>query len=346
MAANSSEPAPAGKSGAQTDYVLFAGGCFWCMEGPFEKTPGVIDAIAGYTGGKSGSPTYDKVSSGKSGHVEAVKVIYDSAKISYGELVELFWEQIDPTDDGGQFADRGSQYETVIFYQNDAERKTAEASRKKLDASGVFSKPVVTRIEKAGKFYPAEDYHQDYYKTNSAHYEMYKMGSGRSGFLEKIWGNHEKIRSAEKKAAVKKNEKTLREKLTPRQYEVTQQCGTEPAFQNEYWNNKKPGIYVDVVSGEPLFSSADKFDSGTGWPSFTKPIDPARVVEKEDNSYNMSRVEVRSKEGDSHLGHVFDDGPGKDGQRYCINSASLKFIPAEDLEKEGYGQYRYLFEMK
>jgi peptide methionine sulfoxide reductase msrA/msrB len=313
------------------ELATFAGGCFWCMVTPFEERPGILKVVSGYTGGHKPNPTYDEVCSKATGHTEAVQITFNPDVFPYKKLVEVFWQQIDPTDVGGQFCDRGESYRTAIFYHNEEQKRLAEESKRKLDASGRFDHPIVVPIVPAVEFYPAEEYHQDFHKKNPSHYKRYRSGSGRDTFLARHWSH-------------RKDKAELRNKLTPLQYEVTQNNATEPAFRNDFFDHHAEGIYVDIVSGEPLFSSRDKYDSGCGWPSFTKPLYKSGVKEKPDYSHFMVRTEVRSVEADSHLGHVFDDGPqDKGGLRYCINSAALRFIPKENLEKEGYGEYRSLF---
>ena len=328
--------------------AIFAGGCFWCMEQSFKEMTGVVTVTSGYTGGTKINPSYEDVISGTTGHREAIEIVFDPARICYEQLLDVFWKSIDPTDPNGQFADQGNQYKTAIYYFDNGQKIAAEESKKALQDARIFSKPIQVDILPAGKFYPAESYHQDYYKKNPLSYKLYKKGSGREDFIKKTWQGRENlpicpIRPKAKTSGLKPGKKELEQKLIPEQYRVTQQCGTETPFANEYWNHKKDGIYVDVVSGEPLFLSSDKFDSGSGWPSFTKPLEPGNIVEKKDLTFGMIRTEVRSKQGDSHLGHVFPERTTPTGQYFCINSAALRFIPKEEMEKQGYGRYLKYF---
>ena len=297
----------------KVERATFAGGCFWCMEHPFEELDGVIKVVSGYAGGSEKEATYEKVSTGKTGHFEAIQVSYDPARATYRQILDIYWRNIDPTDSGGSFADRGPQYRSAIFYHTDEQKRLAEASKEELNRSGRFDRPIVTEILPFPGFYPAEEYHQDYARKNPARYEAYRMGSGRQRYLTNVWDD---TRKNDASAFRKPPADELFEMLTPLQYEVTQEEGTERPYENPYWDNKREGIYVDVVSGEPLFSSHDKYDSHSGWPSFTRPISPDVLVKREDRKLFEVRTEVRSRIADSHLGHVFDDGPEPTGLRY------------------------------
>lgn len=342
------------------EIATLAGGCFWCVESDMEKVPGVAAAISGYAGGHVDDPSYEQVTTGSTGHREAVQVHFDPAVISYAEILNVFWRHIDPTDQDGSFGDRGFQYSPAIYFHNETQRLVAEESRNNLHNSGIFSKDIETEIVSFTSFYKAEDYHQDYYKTHATRYKTYRHFSGRNQFIEKHWGKDPLKKQIDPdgdktlggQAAdmhmnkgfdpvkfVKPSDEALRDSLTPLQYRVTQHEGTEQSFENTLWDNKKKGIYVDIVSGEPLFSSKYKYRSGTGWPSFDRPLEPGNIVEKEDRSLFGTRIEIRSKHADSHLGHVFNDGPPSTGLRYCMNSAALRFIPKENMAEEGYEDY-------
>lgn len=329
--------------------ATFAGGCFWCMENPFEHIDGVKEVVSGFSGGTEVDPSYNEVASGHTSHMEAIQIEFDANQVSYAKLVEVYWRQIDPTDDGGQFVDRGDHYRTAIFYHNAEQQQLAEQSKDQLKNSGRFAAPIVTRILPYTVFYPAEEYHQNFHEKSPQRYCSYRMYSGRDQFLEKMWSPNKRSdtecgevmpdKKFDAQKFVKPADATLQSQLTELQYAVTQHSATEKPFANEFNGNKRAGLYVDIISGEPLFSSKDKFDSGTGWPSFVRPVNKEFIVEKQDRHLFMVRTEVRSKLADSHLGHVFNDGPAPTGLRYCINSAALRFIPFDEMVNAGYAEW-------
>lgn len=322
--------------------IYLAGGCFWGVEGYMDRIEGVVSATSGYANGNTSKPSYEDVIGKNTGHAETVQVIYDPEKTDLVNILLYYFKVIDPTVLNRQGNDRGTQYRTGIYYTDDSQieiiEKMIEEEQKR------YNKPIVTEIEALDNFYIAEDYHQDYLAKNPGGYCHIDLNLADEGVErpDLSFGNNPNMK---KSLYTKPSDEEIKEKLTSSQYKITQEGGTEMAFSHEYNDLNDKGIYVDIVSGEPLFSSQDKYDAGCGWPSFTKPIDEGVINEYKDNSFGMIRTEVKSKFGDSHLGHLFTDGPkDKGGLRYCINGESLRFIAYEDMEAEGYGDLKKIFD--
>jgi len=340
--------------------MMVAGGCFWCVEADLEKTPGVLGVVSGYAGGTLDNPTYETYKA--AGHREVVEVTYDANQVSFEDILIVTMKTTDPTDDNGTFGDRGDGYSSAFFYETTEQKAIIDSLITEVDANGPYDAPLAIDVEQRPKFWTAEEYHQDYYKGNllqQAQYRGYRAASGRSRFIEQHWGadtspslewrteqtNTTNTTTMNKTTYpwtnyVKPDLATLEATMDPLAFRVTQKDGTERAGTSPLDKVWDRGIYVDVLSGEPLYSSRDKFDSGTGWPSFVAPITPDALTEHEDRKLFSVRTETRSAIADNHLGHVFNDGPAdRGGLRYCMNGAALRFVPEADMEAEGYGDF-------
>lgn len=355
------------KGSGQREVITLAGGCFWCTEAYLQETAGVVSAISGYAGGRENTANYKAVSAGKTKHREAVQVVFDPALISIEDILEVYWTHIDPTDDDGQFADRGFHYTTAIYYHTDRHRQAAADSKTALQNSGLVDGQIATEILPYTTFFTAEEYHQDYYQKAAAHYERYKKASGRAGFIDDNWAKEAALQFFDEQTEQAKvtfvpteaspisrdvyqkrvwSESEIQaglESLPPEAYLVVAKDGTESKDINKYNDFFEDGIYVDVVTGDPLFSSTHKYESGSGWPAFWYPISGSDLILKSDFTLIVPRIEVRSAGG--HLGHVFNDGPKEHGgKRYCINSVAMEFVPLNEMVERGYGEWLYLFE--
>lgn len=337
---------------AQLETMLVAGGCFWCVEADLEKVPGVVSVVSGYAGGTTENPTYETYSSG--GHREVVEVTYDPTIVSFEEILIVIMKTTDPTDDDGTFADRGDGYSAAFYYENEEQKAIIERLIREVNERGPYDKALAVDVEERPAFWAAEEYHQDYYKKGFSRlkYQYYRRASGRDDFIERHWNNPRKptlpwrdegdahTADYEWSDYTKPSAETLKDQLSTLAYKVTQEDGTERAGSHPYDKLDEPGIYIDILSGEPLFSSKDKYDSGTGWPSFVKPITPGAVTEHEDRKLFSVRTEIRSAIADNHLGHVFDDGPAdRGGLRYCMNGVALSFVPKDEMEARGYADF-------
>lgn len=350
---NSDETVELAVDDGVAESMLVAGGCFWCVEADLEKTDGVIDVVSGYAGGDTENPTYGNYGAG--GHREVVEVTYDPSVISFEDILIKTMKTTDPTDDDGTFGDRGDKYSAAFYYETDEQKRIINDLITEVNQFGPYDAPLAIDVEPRAPFWKAEERHQDYYQGvfTKRKYEYYRDASGRDDFIERHWGERtgtelpwrETVDTSDKQTYMwsnyeKPSEDELKSRMDPVAFQVTQKDGTERAGTSPLDKEWDDGIYIDVLSGEPLFSSRDKFDSGTGWPSFTKPITPNAVTEHTDRSFFVTRTEVRSAVADNHLGHVFTDGP-KDstGLRYCMNGVALQFIPKEQMEAAGYGDF-------